>query len=579
MTSVTPTQRQISVEGSPLPRSSTELSSIATVNLTPEQRTRWQLLNQLHQPMSRDCELLSPLAIAGVPPEKIFMSSDDEMTTDDESQNACLRRASQTVRPAPTLVREYEAKAEKIPWDDGVDFNDPLFEDRDHFNTYCLDQLCEQTDEKKSCLVMLGKGLPGYEPSEEEVDDQKRSIWDRVRAGEHSAMKIYAVVLMHKNPDFNFSKLAGRISQLLKKGGKPAIGADEVECWFFKGTVPELYALGTVFDSYVVRLKSLADQKSKEGRNATYWLVRLLRLRNNKMGNITGALNRKSNPIANPFGGPWTQFHIENMLGTSVSDLIEQMSRADAHNSRPGQKILAMADEGNQEALTAFIEYYRYQKHLLNRDIAGKLRNKVTVPGLIPSSQDWHSHMIEQHLMGQEITLEAPDWYTSYVESAKRIKHTGNQADKQIEKLMLLPSMQSDAARAKLKGHLDSDSEEEEIQVVQKRKRVRRARKSKVSLPKELKLSIPLTTPGLERFSLPSPMESELNYPIMEHDALIELALAGDELAIAERINRLAPFGISDRQIIAQLIKEEILPVEGLWSQKLLKHYRSLSGR
>ncbi len=267
-------------------------------------------------------------------------------------------------------------------WEVGIERGTALFTEFDEFINYCLSTL-DKSDQEicKSCLN-VNSG-----------DQEARRVQLQVLRGrchtDEKALRTYAVYLLAEGN--NFATTAVQLNDL--RQGEITLYDKDIQRYFFCETPKELYALGRVFGvSYAQSLRAKACQGTKEGRNATYWLVKLLRDTHSKIGGVVSTLNR-GQAVPCPFGDPWTHIDVHLMLGTKVGELLNTL-RNNPKDKAPSQVIFAMINRGDMHALESYIMYWRKQG-LPDNKIADRLRNKVCIPGPKAEGRTWRGDIIE----------------------------------------------------------------------------------------------------------------------------------------------------------------------------------------
>ena len=275
-------------------------------------------------------------------------------------------------------------------WEDGIERDTALFTEFDGFINHCMGQLNKK--DQKICKACLRE-----DSSEQETRSVQLEKLREKCSTDEEAMRTYAVYLLAKGN--NFVMTAIRLNDL--RPGQISLNEKDIQEYFFGETPRELHALGIMFGrSYARSLRAKACQETKEGRNATYWLVKLLRDTHDEIGQVVSALNRTL-AVSCPFGNTWTHMDVHQMLGTKVGELLSTLDK-NPGNRTPSQVIFTMINRGDMHALESYIMYWR-KKGQEDNKIADKLRNKVCVPGPQAEGRKWTGAMVKTVL--EELAL------------------------------------------------------------------------------------------------------------------------------------------------------------------------------
>ena len=431
---------------------------------------------------------------------------------------------------------------------------------------------------------------------------------------------------MHKNADVLPGVAVSRASTRLQKGGHRRIGVESFKQWFLTEDTKVLFAYGCLFGGVKDSLKKRASEPTPEGRNATYWLVRLMEHDKIPASSVVSFLQRSPHSVPCPFGKKWDFTNAYNMCRVvTTSELIDQLKVAHSKNTRPSQQLLERADKGDDVALDGYIRHYYYERGRRYSDIAGALRSRVKVPQL-EGSKNWQAHMVFQYLSGVTITEQEPDGYQDVITESKRKTRREGTARypkfksecEQISKSKRKARYESNSSGSDYdqpgpsgiggvnrypvrtrqipgafgvlvsQGYTsdsESSSEEEFVPVVRKErpKTLGKQKRSTGKAPaprKVMKLQpkkVPVNEPEL-------PAEEALDYLALDYSTLdfkllMQMAQEKDPLAITEYVCKLSSFIDEDEVIMAQLANDRIRPEKGRWTLEKLTTYREMKSK
>ena len=489
-------------------------------------------------------------------------------------------------------------------WQDGVDMTDPPFTTREKFIDYCKQQL---SVERQAEFARLVNG------------DAKTELNNLTECQQNikEALFIYALLLLHKNPAMTIGPAMSKASNRVKDKSSPRSKASTFINRFIPANDPKvLYARGSVFGCSRKELKQLASQVTPEGgttptgRNATYWLIKLLEHDQVQVNAAVNFLNQKP-VVPCPFGNKWDFMNLRKMLReATVDELLQQLAQVHPRNTSPAQQLLILANNGDEKALMGYINHYHKQRHLCNADIAARMRCRVKIPGL--GNNNWLAHMVYQYLHGEVITSLPPKNYQEIVPESKRkhrrlgtslrkkcrVKGTSVKSTKGKGKAKLKydsctsdsvfegtqphewlgspkrlhPTRRTFGAQAE-PGSSSESSDEKDVSISYSRKRPSKLSEAFQPIKKIMTLE-------LEKMAVESQPETqaeqELVCPPADLRLLREMAQGKDPRAIAEYIHHLTPFISCDDDIISILNAEHIRPEQGRWNKERLDTYRAL---
>ncbi|MGI9274525.1 MAG: hypothetical protein ACR2PT_06660 [Endozoicomonas sp.] len=320
-----------------------------------------------------------------------------ELNSAEESLGAALVQPG--LSGCMEVAPESKTSASGTDWSDGVDMSAPPFSNRIEFINYCKGKLPPERQADLENLVSKDKTT-------------KRSISDECKNNEEDALKVFFLFLLLEHTEMGIATAANKVNRKLK-AGVTRVSADTARDWFFSGDPKELYAYNRLFGKGMkMILKEKACMPGPEGKNATYWLIRLMDEDNTDNTQAASLLNRPPHSVPCPFGEKWDSINVYEMLGKSdtTDNLITQLQQTHDQSTRSiSQRLFYRANNGDVSALDGYIRHH-HRTEKANSEIAFLLYGKVKIPGL-GDNKLWRTHMIHQQLTGQPITFVKPDDY------------------------------------------------------------------------------------------------------------------------------------------------------------------------
>ena len=331
-------------------------------------------------------------------------------------------------------------------WSKGVDTSQPPFVDYPGFLQYLEGKLNRQ--EK-----IIYQNIKVVKASRNKI---LAEVCGGIRKRDMSYVKVYVASIFARSENVNFSSIVQKLDSLLVRLGDSSVErfhVYELIKLFFSLKPKELFSLGTLFPrgGYISKLKRLASQETDEGRNATYWLIRLLHFNGNPEQQIVATLNvdrvywdcnaeasadrRCQAPATEcPFGDKWAHFHINYVLGNldidkclnmiSADNVVKQSKRA------VSQKLFFLMNDGDIDLIKRFVIFFASRERC--KDVAGRLKDRVIIPGF-PKEKNWRAHMIRQIQNNDKVTLQPPKDDKQWIALSKKVTRAANLAEKLIQ--------------------------------------------------------------------------------------------------------------------------------------------------
>ena len=557
------------------------------------------------------------LSVTSLPPVPILSSPETAELFPDTFSGLPTRSLTIISEPPPYLMAGDEPS--ESDWKEGVDMQAPPFTTRDEFIDYCKGQL---SPERQTELTGLIAGDASAWASN--LEDCKKNIKD--------ALMAYALFKLHDDdsvrPGVAISKACNRVI-----GKDHRMQATDFITRFIPDDPRVWCAYGSLFGGYRNELKERACELAPDGkttatgRNATYWLIKLLENDKVETRHAVGFLNRDPR-VPCPFDTKWSYINVWKMFREiTIEELLEKLATAFKNDTRPSEQLFRLANKGNEEALTGYIRYYHDKRKFRYSDISKQLRGHVKIPGH-GEKTNWQAYMVHQYLKGEKISALCPDDYKEVIDDTKR--HTRRHGTTRIRKARAKTgAMKSEKGKGKAKLRLDSssgdssfeesslsdwhpghfysmrtrpekgtfgelaehsglsESSKSEIEFFVEPVRRPKKKKSQPPSKKKMKLDLEKVTVEPQRLPLlqPEPQSepqpeaqapAALDYSTLDFNRLYQLAREKDPQAIAEYIHQLTPFITSDDEIIPLLNSRHIRPESGRWSAEKLKFYQAL---
>ena len=309
-----------------------------------------------------------------------------------------------------TLPSSFHASHERPPkpddpWFKGVDFSEPPFEDLNSMVQFCT-QARLNDDERKQLQAICYGDTPEVKEKREKL--RKLCQTDKTSEEVISACKIYTLYSFGCTKNKDFYSIARAIYPSLPEYSTKI---KKLRDMLFPDPSPkELYGLGMVFfRGFLLQLSSKANQDTDDGRNATYWLLRLLCERLN-LTHIPSRLNSVSKGIKVPcpFSLSWNRDNLLKYisLGSSESEhkLFEKLLRGQGrgYDEIVLSQLHWRANQGNKSVLKNLAELALNEGIDLNQ-IVKHFNLFLDIPGT-EGKCSWQKHMIFQLIKGMEIT-------------------------------------------------------------------------------------------------------------------------------------------------------------------------------